>query len=80
MAYGPNFHRLAARSRWMINNGAIEWKIDEIIDTQFDSRGKLWYEGQWFGYDADENTWEPANALQECAAVDRWERAQRMVC
>jgi hypothetical protein len=52
------------------DDGAIEWKIDEIIDAQFDSRGKLWYEVQWFGYGVDENTWEPAYALQKCAAVE----------
>ncbi|RXW12905.1 hypothetical protein EST38_g12947 [Candolleomyces aberdarensis] len=59
-------------------NGELEYHVDEIVDAQYDKKGKLWYKIRWMGFSEEEETWEPNESLRDCAALDRWEQAQRV--
>ena len=53
--------------------GEDEYQVEEILDERRVRRGRgsqLQYKVKWTGYARP--TWEPATALQECQALDRW--------
>ena len=59
-------------------DGEDEWAVEEILSEQRKRRGrgwKLYFEVKWKGY--HRTTLEPAEALGDTAALDRWEAYTR---
>ena len=48
-----------------------EWEVDSITG-QRKIRGVLQYRVHWAGFDASQDSWEPADNLEDCAAVDAY--------
>lgn len=48
-----------------------EFEVEEIVNQRV-FRKRIQYEVRWRGYDSSENTWEPAENLQDCAALDKF--------
>ena len=48
-----------------------EWAVDSIVG-QRKIRGVLQYRVHWAGFDASQDSWEPADDLDDCAAVDEY--------
>ena len=47
-------------------DGMPEFEVNSILDSQF-RRSKLHYLVDWVGYDASENSWEPAANLSNAS-------------
>jgi len=57
----------------VVVEGEDEYVVEEVVDSRWRGRGrnrKLQYKVKWQGY--EELTWEPAENLEEVAAVDRF--------
>ena len=58
----------------LIVNGQEEWIIEEIIAHRdmgkVGDRVRTEYLVKWKGYELENNSWEPADALEECEALD----------
>ena len=48
-----------------------EWAVDSVVG-QRKIRGVLQYRVHWAGFDASQDSWEPADSLEDCAAVDEF--------
>jgi len=59
-------------------DGQLENFIDRIIDEKKVGRGKR-YLVRWVGYGEEDDEWLPRRELEDCEALDIWEkeRAQR---
>jgi len=53
-----------------------EWEIERIVDRR-KRLGKVQYKVRWAGHDASEDSWEPEENLDECAALDAWQLQQQ---
>ena len=56
----------------VIVNGVEEYEIEQILDSKL-VRNTLRYLVKWLGYDAP--TWEPAESINEAAAIDKFHEA-----
>ena len=66
----------------VIIDGQTEYLVETIIDHKFARRGKartLSYLVKWVGYPPENNSWEPANALAGCAALDHYKGGRVLV-
>jgi hypothetical protein len=54
---------------------AEEWEIESIVG-QRKVNGVLQFRVHWAGFDESLDTWEPADSLDECAAVDEYLQRQ----
>lgn len=55
-------------------NGHPEWEVSEILNSKI-TRGRLYYQTSWVGYDPD-TTWYPAsNFINAATKVDQYHRA-----
>lgn len=54
-------------------DGQMENFIEKIVDEKKVGRGKK-YLVRWVGYGADEDEWLPRRDLEDCEALDVWER------
>jgi hypothetical protein len=52
-----------------------EWGVKEILDKKRHGHGKQ-YLVKWVGYGDEENRWIPHHDLEDCKALDRWERGE----
>ncbi|RXW17191.1 hypothetical protein EST38_g8660 [Candolleomyces aberdarensis] len=58
----------------MTPDGAEEWWIDRIIDSR--RRGRGWrYLVRWRGYGPEDDEWLPGKELEDCEALDIWQKA-----
>jgi hypothetical protein len=57
----------------LMENGEEEWAVEKIIDERRRGRGKQ-YLVKWIGYGDEENRWLPGRDLDDCEALDRWEK------
>ncbi|SGY32169.1 BQ5605_C002g01326 [Microbotryum silenes-dioicae] len=53
--------------------GEPEYIIEDIVDERIRA-GKQQYLVSWLSWPSDSNSWEPAEALEDTEALDRWER------
>lgn len=53
------------------DDGDEEWEVERILGKRTKHR-KVEYQVKWSGY--DEPTWEPASNLEDCEALDRFEK------
>lgn len=51
-----------------MEDGASEYEVEKILDHK-KIRGVQHYLVKWLGYSNEENTWEPANGLDNCHEV-----------
>lgn len=60
------------QSVMLVGDADIEYEVDAILSERgsYDLREYL---VKWVGYDSNWNTWEPAESLEECEALTRWE-------
>ena len=59
----------------VIIDAQAEYRVETIIDHKFARRGKtrtLSYLVKWVGHGPEHNSWEPANALIDCEALDHY--------
>lgn len=54
-------------------DGQMETFIEKIVDEKKVGRGKR-YLVRWVGFGADEDEWLPRRDLEDCEALDHWER------
>ncbi|SGY32280.1 BQ5605_C002g01343 [Microbotryum silenes-dioicae] len=52
--------------------GEPEYIIEDIVDERIRA-GKQQYLVSWLSWPSDSNSWEPAEALEDTEALDRWE-------
>lgn len=52
-----------------------EFEVEKIVDHRQTRNGKNEYLVKWKGYPLEEDGWEPEANLQECKALDAFERA-----
>ncbi|SGY45138.1 BQ5605_C001g00251 [Microbotryum silenes-dioicae] len=53
--------------------GEPEYIIEDIVNERIRA-GKQQYLVSWLSWPSDSNSWEPAEALEDTEALDRWER------
>ncbi|SGY38977.1 BQ5605_C003g02116 [Microbotryum silenes-dioicae] len=53
--------------------GEPEYIIEDIVDERIRA-GKQQYVVSWVSWPSDSDSWEPAEALEDTEALDRWER------
>ncbi|SGY48584.1 BQ5605_C001g00666 [Microbotryum silenes-dioicae] len=53
--------------------GEPEYIMEDIVDERIRA-GKQQYLVSWLSWPSDSNSWEPAEALEDTEALDRWER------
>ncbi|KAK9833785.1 hypothetical protein WJX74_005764 [Apatococcus lobatus] len=51
-----------------------EYVVEKIVDRRIDEHGKTEYLVKWRGYALEEDGWEPQKNLQDCKALDAYER------
>ncbi|KAI8460035.1 hypothetical protein BY996DRAFT_4607754 [Phakopsora pachyrhizi] len=55
-----------------------DFVIDRIIGESVDVDGKTIYRVLWAGYPESDATWQFANTLDDCAALDVWQEEKRL--
>ncbi|SGY12583.1 BQ5605_C011g06548 [Microbotryum silenes-dioicae] len=56
--------------------GKPEYIIEDIVDERIRA-GKQQYLVSWVSWPSDSDSWEPAEALEDTEALDRWERRNK---
>jgi hypothetical protein len=56
-----------------MEDGQVETFIDKIINEQNVRRGK-WYLVHWVGFEEEDDKWLPHRDLEDCEALDVWEK------
>lgn len=51
-----------------MEDGTPEYEVESVLDHK-NIRGVRHYLVKWVGYSNEENTWEPANGLENCYEV-----------
>ncbi|KAG0141353.1 hypothetical protein CROQUDRAFT_110520 [Cronartium quercuum f. sp. fusiforme G11] len=59
------------------DNGDV-FVIEKIIGESVDQNGEKIYKVLWAGYPESDATWQFANTLDDCAAVDVWEEQKKV--
>jgi hypothetical protein len=59
----------------MTSDGMEEYAIDKIIDERRRGRGHQ-YLIRWFGYGPEEDQWLPQLKLNDCEALDMWQKRE----
>jgi len=57
-------------------DGHPEWYVEKIVGEKFVD-GVRFLKVKWLGYSAAEDSWEPVATLEDCVALDVWERSWR---
>ena len=59
------------RPAFKASNGKQYWEVEMVLDERIRKR-KREFLVKWKGFDQSQNTWEPAENLHDCAALDRF--------
>jgi len=74
LSWGPSWE-LACPSLIMTSDGMEEYVIDKIIDEWCRGRGHQ-YLVHWVGYGPEEDRWLPQHKLDDCEALDTWQKRE----
>jgi len=50
------------------------YEVERILDEKLSETGELFYKVRWAGYSSEDDTFEPASALEQCKEIlAEWE-------